>query len=299
VSELFSFASESDPVWSRLAAEIHTIVWDRIGVEKVRDIVRQWASEWNRRRDRAIKQAEEEWQRTGKGLPGTPHCRRHNMGLCRGPDHLGPFQPWLPGDCPSLWLVPSAPDFPPDPELPLPLSHRKRTPAEQLVALAAIDDTYSIDGDKINPWPKPIDERDLPAWTKWMKEGGAYWDVVEKAKELSEADKPVIDRWFKELLAKPKQGEGNGGAAPTPPIINKPDSSKPNDEKPRTRKSRKKRSDPKEDKRVADAYVTGGYRTEAACATALGMTEDEVHKSKDRHRKRQAAKERGRNKPRQ
>jgi len=98
--------------------------------------------------------------------------------------------------------------------------------------------------------------------------------------------------------AKTEKGEGNGGADSTPPAADTPPR-KGNGVKGNKPKRRKKRSDPKDDKRVADAYVAGGYQTETACATALSMTVNDVHRARDRHRKRQAAKERGRNKPRQ
>ena len=71
------------------------------------------------------------------------------------------------------------------------------------------------------------------------------------------------------------------------------------DRKPRKPRTRKKRSDPKSDKRIAEAYRTGRHRTEAQCAKVLGITEMEVHQARDRHRKRETAKKRARNRPRQ
>jgi hypothetical protein len=55
-------------------------------------------------------------------------------------------------------------------------------------------------------------------------------------------------------------------------------------------KTRKKRSDPKADKRIADAWRTGRYKTEAALAKELKLTEREVYLARQRHRKREAAK---------
>ncbi len=62
------------------------------------------------------------------------------------------------------------------------------------------------------------------------------------------------------------------------------------------RKTRKKRNDPKVNKKVADAYIAGGYRTEAAASAALEMTELDVHRARDRHRKREGAKAKARRK---
>ena len=111
----------------------------------------------------------------------------------------------------------------------------------------------------------------------------AIGDVVRwcEAKQAASAKSDNPGQLTPEAIAAAaNKGEGIGGKGKKP-------------------KNRKKQSDPKEDKRVADAYVAGGYRTEAACATALGVAVNEVHKSRDRHRKRQAAKERARKKPRQ
>jgi len=83
--------------------------------------------------------------------------------------------------------------------------------------------------------------------------------------------------------AKTEQGEGEGDK----------------DTAPKKRKARRKRSDPKADAKIADAYNTGSYRTEAALAAALGMTALEVHRARDRHRQREVAKARGRKNPRQ
>jgi hypothetical protein len=96
------------------------------------------------------------------------------------------------------------------------------------------------------------------------------------------------------LLAGSVEGQTND----TSPAA-KSEQSEENGGKGRKPETRKKRSDPKADKRVADAYVAGGYQTEAACASALGMAETDVHRARDRHRKRQAARERARKKPRQ
>ncbi len=92
----------------------------------------------------------------------------------------------------------------------------------------------------------------------------------------------------------PKQGEGTGNGTPSPAA--KQRQSEGNGGTSKTRKARKKRSDPKADKRIAEAYDNGGYATEAAFAAKEGLTEITVHRARDRHRKRQEAKEKARRK---
>ncbi len=113
-------------------------------------------------------------------------------------------------------------------------------------------------------------------------------DDVEQAKAVQV--KRILTAWLKEEDAK----AAVAGSTPLPTA--KSEQSEGNGVKGNKPKRRKKRSDPKDDKRVADAYVTGRYRTEAACATALSMEEIDVHRARDRHRHRQSAKERPRKK---
>ena len=56
MAEFFSCASGPHRVWSKFAEKIHKAVWGRVGLEKVREFVRQWADprdEASRERDRS------------------------------------------------------------------------------------------------------------------------------------------------------------------------------------------------------------------------------------------------------
>ena len=195
---LLSYASESHRVWSKFAAKIHKVVWGRGELEKVQEFVRQWATEF-KRQEAEVEQAQADWRKKAKQLIDAfpERYTRKGEGFVVSPFPLEP----LPGStCVEVKTVGTP--IPADLEYPLPLSHRKRSPAEKWAVLVAIHDTYLMDGDKINPLPEPIDERDLSAYTKWGKEGGTVYSiVVDRAKELSKADKPDIARWLKELVA--------------------------------------------------------------------------------------------------
>lgn len=71
-------SASNHPVWSPIAGEIHTIIWDRVGLEIVQGIVRKWASNWNAEANSAKVMKKEPWQALNPALPlpPSPHKRR-------------------------------------------------------------------------------------------------------------------------------------------------------------------------------------------------------------------------------
>ncbi len=187
MSSIFPFASEHHPVWSPLAVEIHTTVWDRVGLPTVQGLVRQWADSCRRAQDavkcreRARREYLEPWA--------------ESLGLCLDQcfDLLPTFFAYLPED-----LAPRK--DPPLPELPLPPDDRSLSLAERWAGLAAIHDVY-WKGDKINPWPLPAEQDDWEAWKRWLAEGSKFQQLMERVGRLADTDEPFIARWLKDATA--------------------------------------------------------------------------------------------------
>jgi hypothetical protein len=78
---------------------------------------------------------------------------------------------------------------------------------------------------------------------------------------------------------KPDDGEGKGGADPTPA---QPKNSKP----PKDKRGRPADTDPKEDKRIFEAWKKRQYKTQADCDRALGLPPGATYAAVERHRKR-------------
>jgi hypothetical protein len=227
MAEFFSYSSESHPVWTPFAAKIHEAVWDRVGLEKVREFVRKWADprdEASREQDR-IKTTErnrirrevvDNWSESLE-LP-----RVNCYGLL--PEALEVFAP-------------------PDPVQPFPLDNRA-SPLSRVTkwaGLAAIHDFYWMD-DKINPFPEPAPA--IPPWTlppddesylevqkAWEasvtahNEALPYKRLLDRAGRLKDTD--VVVAWLRELVAenlakppaaKPEQDEGEGTKGQTTPV---------------------------------------------------------------------------------
>jgi hypothetical protein len=168
-------------------------------VEKVREFVRQWSSDWNRRRDDANKQARNDWERTGRGVPELVHCSADGQ-WCQLPT------------CSRAIVMSSRPCVPDDPELPLPPFHHEPSPPEKWAGLSAIHDEYGT-GEKINPWPVPADFHDasvqadehfLERAKQWAAEGSCYWRLIVQARRLLEGHKPFIERWLKDVAPPPQ-----------------------------------------------------------------------------------------------
>jgi hypothetical protein len=145
-------SASNHPVWSPIAGEIHSVIWDRVGLEIVRGFVREWASNWNAKNDSEKVMKEEPWQALNPALP-----------------------------------------LPPSP-------HSPRTVAEKWASLAALHDVYDSTGETVLPWPLPEDDRDLIAFTEWIRgDAGAYQLLMRKAFELPPDCERTIRRWLSDV----------------------------------------------------------------------------------------------------
>ncbi len=219
----FEYASESHPVWSPLAAEIHDAVWYRIGLEKVREFVRQWAIEFHQRQVEANQAA---YQRSQKAKQQIEIERLRAVGQ-EVAEHWSDSLDISEAEClriywdmvlPPLGLkLPLDLELPlglPHPEWPLPRPHRQLSEPEQWAVLAAIHDYY-WPGEKISPWsreqwdqPLPTfkDENDYEQHREEAKKqfaedavGLDYWQLVARVDELTEHDKPVVAEWLRKV----------------------------------------------------------------------------------------------------
>ena len=223
VSDRFSYASGPDPRWTQLAEKVHAVVWDRIGVENIRDIIRQWAADFNRRH-REAEQTRSDAAKKAETL--IESVRKRTEIVLEVAEHWGDSVDISEAACFRMCdnVVPplSGRDWPPvpeDPRLPLPPPQGDTSAAEKWAALSAIHDTFWF-GETINPWPVPHDyyvaplptDGDAIARRKQFLEGDCYWKLIEEAKQLSADEyRPFLERSLKELVAKPDDGEGNGG----------------------------------------------------------------------------------------
>lgn len=244
MSGLLPFAPESHRVWSRFAADIHATVWDRVGVEKVREFVRCWGATLKRG---PLSPAWDAWETAGRGVKDPDRVTAEVT------EHWGDSLEVDEEERRQL-LPPSIPDrpdesTPSDLRLPLPLSHDRRSTEEKWATLAAIHDAYWLDADKINPFPEPANQQDLKAGTAWVTAGGfVYRQLLEQVLKSADIDlkrakseQRVLNRWLKEVAGEDdkchdvsavqpqaaatptpetEQSEGTGAAA-SPPAKNK------------------------------------------------------------------------------
>lgn len=142
MSGILHFACVQNLVWTPVAREIHSAIWDRVGLEIVQGRVREWAIAWN---DKAKAFALEQEKKN--------ELRKNDADWC--------------------------PVFP---AMPLPPSNESISIAEKWASLAAIHDVFGFTGDKILPWPLPEDDHDLVAYTEWLKgDAGAYQLLLRRA----------------------------------------------------------------------------------------------------------------------
>jgi len=211
MSDDLPYASENHPIWSPLASDIHSVVWDRVRLEKVRAHVRQWAAEWQHA-NTEYESRLAEWRGTvaasypklvGKGASypefvGDVVDKQSKKSLGLPPKKRVLLQRRILPDWPVLQSH--------EPELPLPPGHRSLSPTEKWAGLAAIHDFYWMDGDKINPWPVPNTKdieapstEDIKAWTEWANGGGfAYRELLQQAGKLT-GSADVLVRWLNDL----------------------------------------------------------------------------------------------------
>ena len=124
MSSILPFASGHHPVWSPMGNEIHAAIWDRVGLGKVQGFVREWASDWVARLNASEAARQEKFAQARQALhnPDDSTLTTLNLIADNSPDDWQRKEP--------LW-------DPKLPDLPLPPSHRSRSPAEKWAALAA------------------------------------------------------------------------------------------------------------------------------------------------------------------
>ncbi len=188
MSSILPFACGHHPVWSPLANEIHAAIWDRERLEIVQGFVREWASGWVAKVNTAGAKQQETFARVRQSLH---YPEDWTLSLIA--DNLPEDQELRQArDAAWTWQ----PEFP---ELPLPPSHRPRSPAEKWAALSAVHDVFDLSGDKVLPWPLPEDNQDLVAFTEWMRgEGGAYLVLMRAASALTDNEADAVRRWLKD-----------------------------------------------------------------------------------------------------
>ncbi len=216
---LFPFACETHPLWISLAEEIHAAVWDRVGLLKVQVIIRQWADEWKRQQGelhaRTLsdwKQGRDEAEEIERELTADIDRQLSNSRL--PPSILADLTKRRESLIAERRRTPF-PYSPPDPPLPLPPEDNKvYSLPEKWAGLAAIHDVYWR-GEKISPWPIPLDDRDIEACANWLKE--PFDGLMRKAYSLNEEDKnngvqgavnacgPVLKRWLADVLSETKK----------------------------------------------------------------------------------------------
>jgi hypothetical protein len=263
--KLFSFAPEPHPVWSPLANEIHAAVFDRVGVEPVREHIRKWAVELNQQCVKA-QQVQDDWRRKAKQLVDkAPERLRPYLNQCRSfadelarisqitheqrssiatalarRDEITTVNERLCPNASQLFsfhekVEVSCDPFPADPELPLPLSHRRLAESEQWALLAAIHDYYHQPGEKINPWPlgelerRFKDRNDLEPDSEEAKVlidgvvdglGLPYWQLVARVDRLNESDGQIIEGLLQTLtFSKPSDPEADDGGTEAEPHV--------------------------------------------------------------------------------
>jgi hypothetical protein len=173
-----------------MANEIHAAIWDYVGLGKVQGFVREWASNWVALVNAAEAKRQEKFAFARQALH-YPDDRTLNL---------------IADNLPDDWQLKEALWDPKLPELPLPPSHRPRSPAEKWAALAAVHDVFDLTGEKVLPWPLPEDNQDLAAYTEWMRgEGGSYLVLMRAASALTDTEADPVGRWVEDV--KPAIGE--------------------------------------------------------------------------------------------
>ena len=162
MSGILHFACVQNLVWTPVAREIHSAIWDRVGLKIVQGRVREWAIAWN---DKAKAFALEQEKKN--------ELRKNDADWC--------------------------PVFP---AMPLPPSNESISIAEKWASLAAIHDVFGFTGDKVLPWPLPEDDHDLVACTEWLKgDAGAYQLLLRRASELPECYAETVRYWLEYLMS--------------------------------------------------------------------------------------------------
>ena len=192
MSSILPFASRPHAVWSPMANEIHAAIWD-CGLEKVQGIVQEWASDRVAQFNAAEATRQEKFARVRQALHYPADWT------------LGLIADNLPDDRElreAIWEPVLS-------ELPLPPSHRSRSPAEKWAALSAVHDVFDLSGDKVLPAPLPEDDQELVAFTEWMQgEGGAYQELMRAASALTDSEADPVRRWLVDVQ---KGGAPEGG----------------------------------------------------------------------------------------
>ena len=185
---LLPFAEKTHPVWSSFAAEIHAAVWDSVGLEKVQEFVRKWASNHQCACDEYDRLISDYHRVSDENEPKIYWSMFLGVSARRCAELL-----------PKIAICEQ-----PLPQLPqwaLPPRHGDISLSEKWAGLAAIHDVF-WKGAKINPYPEPKKEHDLDAFTTWMKEGGAlFMQLMERAKRMPRGDKNVVERWLRGVTA--------------------------------------------------------------------------------------------------
>lgn len=209
MSGLLPFALQPHSVWSPFAAEIHAAVWDRVGLERVQELVRCWGAALKRG---PLSPAWDAWETAWRGSTYPDRVIAEVM------EHWGDSLEVDEEERRQL-LPPSMPDrpdesTPSDLRFPLPPSHDRRSTEAKWAALAVIHDAYWLDADKINPFPEPASQQDLEACTAWVTAGGfVYRQLLEQALRLADLDlelaksqQRVLDRWLEEVAGTVSRG---------------------------------------------------------------------------------------------
>lgn len=175
MSGLLPFALNRHDVWSPFAVQIHAAVWDRVGLERVQEYVRQWWAEWQESQSRYA-------SKVAELRPEDPSCRS-----------------------------PEAPTLP----LPSPKCKRSSAEKWAVLAAihdVFWRDGEKINPwpePKDGPAPKTDKERKqvLGVHAEWVKGGGfVYRQLLEQVLkladidlELAKSERRVLDRWLTEV----------------------------------------------------------------------------------------------------
>ena len=168
MSGILPFASIQNPVWTPLAREIHSAIWERVGLEVVRGYVREWATTWN-----------------GKSKASAIEHEKQNELFKNEANWCSDWHPILPA-------------------VPLPPSSESISMVEKWASLAAIQDVFGFTGDKVLPWPLPKDDHDLVAYTEWLSgDARAYQLLLRRASELPESYADTLRDWLSSARKNP------------------------------------------------------------------------------------------------
>ena len=194
MSSLLPFASEPHGVWSPFAREIHTVVWDNVGLPKVQEYVRQWAAEYGRLWDAWEAEKEKACTDNKHYNPGSPQLLRHIES--NWSESLEIDERECRRLLPPLLIGAKPPE---EPSLPLPPAHREFAVAEKWAGLAAVHDHYWLGGEKILPWDEPPDGEVDEAWVRWEDAAGWFRVLMGEAEKLDKGYRPCLANWLTEV----------------------------------------------------------------------------------------------------